>query len=252
MLASTIAVWTAVKLSFSNRRALQIRRQEWRRYYFKSINLALCYRGFIPDNNLGAARRAGRAAFYCCAYDVITDWRQFCASGRRWFQGLLKAELPADLNDLVFRLYEQERTSQLGQDGLSRGIEALKFVTGLIGSSQYIRRNLNFDELGITMQIIDDVLDLAEDKRMGEMNCLLSGRREKYLQMLLSFDTAQFKAILPSGTILIRVIHFAQKRALHILLTDCPTLQKFPSVKASPQNNIDNKERCEMASHAGG
>lgn len=253
MLASATAVGTALIFSFRHQAALHINLKERRRYLLKSVNLALCYRGFVPDGNLESAHSAGRAAFYCCAYDVVTDWRNYDESAINWFKGLLNREVRGGLAKIAFNLYEQECKGLLQLDGLSRGIDALEFVTGLIGSDAYIRQNLNFRDLGVVMQIVDDVLDLEEDQRNGEINCLLisPSQRSKHLRALLAFDMQRFKMIFPRATVLCRVIRSAQRKADLMLSAQRTTFEIFPSIHSGPDQNINNKKQTEIASYIG-
>jgi hypothetical protein len=219
----------------------------------KSINLALCYRGFSPSKDLRSARDAGRAAFYCCAYDVVTDWRNYDNSAFQWFKHLLNREVTGDLAMIAFRLYEQERNGLLQLDGLSRGINALEFVTKLIGSDEHIRRNFDFLNLGVVMQIVDDVLDLEDDRRNGELNCLLTStsQQAKHLRVLLAFDMQRFQKILPHATVLFQVIRTAQRKADLMLSVQRLFLEKLPSVNASPYQNVKNKEQAKIAGYVG-
>lgn len=215
MLASATAVVTALTYSLRHQARLRITTKECHRYWLKSVNLALCYRGFSPNTNIKSAREAGRAAFYCCAYDVLTDWRKFDQSALVWFHWLLKREVPDDLAEIALKLYQQEYTDTLQLDGLSRGIDALAFVTGLIGSDKYIKQSLDFQHLGVVMQIVDDVLDVEADRRNGETNCILKSPsiRNNHLRTLLNFDLGHFKRVLPHATVLCNVVRIAQKRA---------------------------------------
>ena len=253
MLVSATAVGTALFFSLRHQAALRIKPKERRRYLLKSINLALCYRGFSPSKRLRCARDAGKAAFYCCAYDVVTDWRNYDKSDFQAFKHLLNREVAGNLAVIALRLYEQERNGSLRLDGLSRGIDALEFVTKLIGSDEYIRHNLDFRNLGVVMQIVDDVLDWEDDQRNGELNCLLTSRSQqtKHLRALLAFDMQRFQRILPHATVLCRVIRSAQRKA-HLMLSGKRLfLEKLPSVNASPYQNINNKDQAEITSYVG-
>lgn len=253
MLTSAIAVGTALIFSFRHQASLHISSKERRRYWLKSVNLALCYRGFVPNGGFEAARNAGRAAFYCCAYDVVTDWRNYDETAFNWFRKLLSQEVGSDLAAIAFKLYEEERRGALQIDGLSRGIDALEFVTRLIGSDEYIRRNLNFRRLGVVMQIVDDVLDLEDDQRDGEINCLLMSRsqRIKHLRVLLAFDMQTFENVFPHATVLCRVIRSAQRKAALMISAQRLFLEKFPGVRSGPYQNINNKEQAEIIGYVG-
>jgi hypothetical protein len=245
MLASAIAVGTALIFSLRHQAALHIKSKECCRYWLKSINLALCYRGFAPNRDFESARNAGRAAFYCCAYDVVTDWRHYDETAFDYFRKLLNQEVAKDLAVIAFKLYEEERNGALQLDGLSRGIDALEFVTRLIGSEKYIRRNLNFRHLAIVMQIVDDVLDLEDDQRNGEINCLLisPSQRTKHLRALLAFDMQGFEKVFPHATVLCRVIRSAKRKAELMIPAQRLFVEKSPSIHDSPNQYLITKSK---------
>ena len=253
MLPSLTAVGAALVSSIRYQYNLQIKLKECPRYWLKSINLALCYRGFIPNKSLKASRNAGRAAFYCCAYDVITDWQDYNENGYQWFRRLLTKDVPEHLASIAFRLYEQERSGGLHFDGLSRGIDALEFVSGLIGSATFIRQNTNLQYLGVVMQIVDDVLDFEEDQRNAELNCLLITveQRRKHLHTLLTFDLDAFRNLFPHARVLCRVIQIAQEKAKKMTLDERMFLKELPGVFGSPNQDVTNKEQAEIAGYVG-
>src|SRR5262249_18424658 len=143
------------------------------------------------------------------------------------------------------RLYVEERSGDLRWDGLSRGVDALQFITLLIGSERHIRERTDFHHFGLIMQIVDDVLDWEEDLRSGETNCLRSIKRNDYLKQLVTFDVDGMKEFLPNATILSGVVYRAQKKACRLLR--CAT--EFPYVPECPSDHIDEKEQREMVGH---
>lgn len=222
MLATLASLCSALCFSLRYRREFQIQPWELRRYLAKSLNLALCYRGFVPGKGMSAGWDAGRAAFYCCAYDVVTDWRKFNPSAYSLFRRLLSSNVSESVAAIAFTLYMQEQSEELEFDGLSRGIFALEFITQLIGSRDYLREQLDFEHLGIVMQIVDDVLDWKEDIQNGDKNCLTAPleRKEEHLRTLVDFNLANFEKVLPHSKILCKVIRLAQTRAWCLLLND--------------------------------
>jgi len=241
------AAFTAVQQSFAHARQLAIRWHEWPRYYLKSVNLALCYFGFARKGDFKGARCAGRAAFFCCAYDVVTDWRNFDRSALHVFEKLVTQELPENLAELAIALLRQEQEGALTQDGLSRGVDALRFICRLVGSEEHIRTRLDFENLGLVMQIVDDVLDWEEDWRTQQLNCLASSSRENHLNRLVQFDLGQFTNLFPHATVLAHVVRTAQRKARLFLLNPTVALfAGFPAGQKRPSQEIENKERCEV------
>jgi len=236
MFGSAIAAGTAFIWSLRHQTALGITQRERRRYRMKSVHLALCYAGFAANRSGKAAWRAGQAAFYCCAYDVITDWRNYDQEAFIWFKNLLQREIPGRSANIAVRLYEDERNGILDFDGLSRGVDALEFVTGMMESEQYLRDRLDFHQLGIVMQIVDDVLDLEDDLRSNEMNCLSSPRALLYLQTLLAFDVCALRQVLPNSQLLCRVVRSAQKKAEKLVQIRFGVLENFQTSVAIQTN----------------
>lgn len=253
MLAYAMAVGTALTFSLRHQGALNINSKERRRYWLKSVNLALCYRGFAPNRRFESARNAGRAAFFCCAYDVITDWRNYEDDAFNWFRKLLTQEVGRDLTTIALKLYEEERSGALQFDGLSRGIDALEFVTKLIGSDDYIRRNFDFRHLGIIMQIVDDVLDLEDDQRNGETNCLLKSplQRFNHLRALLAFNVQRLATLLPHSNVLCHMIRSSQRRAALMLSVENFSMKEFQRVDDGPDQNVSNEEQTEIFGYIG-
>lgn len=77
MISLFVSAVYSLGLSIRYQSALKIHLREYKRYFAKSFNLAICYNGFAPTGGLRSAVGAGKAAFYSCAYDVVTDWRKF-------------------------------------------------------------------------------------------------------------------------------------------------------------------------------
>jgi hypothetical protein len=186
MLPSFFALLRAIQLGLRFRCKLQIRTAELWPYLRKCSNLGLCYGGFVPTTwTIETAFRAGDVAFLCCAYDVATDWRSFSPYHRDVLNEVLKELVPSWACEITMDLYEREIAGILRDDGLERGAIAFDFAVGVIGiQSQFTKREIA--ELGVLLQIVDDVLDLESDRANGELNCLLSPRREVYLNRLNS------------------------------------------------------------------
>jgi hypothetical protein len=247
MLTNLAAITTAFALSLKHQRRLCISPSELKRYYAKSINLALCYRGFSADRSVRVGQKIGRAAFFCCAYDVITDWRAFDPSLCEWFENLLFGEMGFEAAEIARNLYNQEKFGMLQHDGLSRGVAAINFVTRIIGSDAYLHKITDLNQLGLVMQIVDDVIDLEDDRRDQAMNCILSPRWRGHLFSLLEFDTAKLKRFLPHATVLSTVIRHAQGKASQLLSgRGSLTLKHFADIERRPAQNVKDKQQREV------
>lgn len=209
-----MAIIYSIGLSIRYQFRLKIKIKECKKYYSKSLNLAICYVGFSPVTKIDRALGAGKAAFYCCAYDVVTDWRYFNPNDLHIFNKIL-SKLDHDVRTIALKLYSIEKNEKenLKDNGLERGVIALEFISKLMRVEDYIKTNINFYELGIIMQIVDDVLDIEEDLKFGEMNCLVSNKRDLYLNRLIDYDVHKFIEIFPKSFVLTKVLIAAQNKA---------------------------------------
>jgi hypothetical protein len=156
----------------------------------------------------------------------VTDWRAFDEASFNWFKTLLNHDLPSHVAEIAFKLYEQDKSGKLQNDGLSRGIIALELVTRLIGSYEFIQSRFDFKRLGIIMQIVDDVLDYENDRLGGELNCLITSstyQRNEYIRELLNFDLEKFRQVFPYGTVLYQVIRYSKGKVKSMFHYDCTT-----------------------------
>jgi hypothetical protein len=204
-LALSGAIWFSLKYMIR----LKITPKEICRYFAKSFNLALCYSGFSIPGALGQAFRAGKGAFLCCAYDVVTDWRQFDARAFCVIRSILIAEAGPDLSDIALDLYAKDARGQLDEDGLERGSIALRFVTRLIGSEGFFAERIDIDYAGRLWQLVDDLLDYESDLQAGDLNCLQSSNRLRYLKRAESLLLEPFASTFLKD----RVLAYAAQRA---------------------------------------
>jgi hypothetical protein len=164
---------------------------------------------------------AGEAAFLCCAYDVVTDWRLFDTKSRVTFEKILCERVQqSEIQELAIGLYEKELNDGLAEDGLERGAIALRFTLKMMGCEK--AREVawgDLDELGRLLQIVDDVLDYEEDVVSGDTNCLRSVRRSVYLRQLISqLGSADARRLFgDTGSVLISVVEMAGRKAEALL-----------------------------------
>jgi hypothetical protein len=225
MLPATIAAaLNALILSVKNASDLSIRRTEWARYLKKSVSFGLCYAGLGAKKTLREGWRAGEAAFLCCAYDVITDWRRFNPQARMTFEQILRRLVSKSEFDLAMDLYDKENHNQLADDGLERGSIALRFTLQVMrcaAAQEHAWGNL--DHVGRLLQIVDDVLDFEEDLARGEMNCLISEKKKSYLEELLHHLSAlNARRLFGDRSILAFVIGQARRKAVLLLAENVP------------------------------
>jgi len=210
-----IAVSNAEFLSLRHKRDLGVTSSEMMRFLKKSAHLALCYSGFAVSHRIEEYIGAGRAAFLCCAYDVITDWRSFDSASGDKFENMLEAYADSTLKDLAIQLYEKDRDNSLDDNGLERGSIALRFVTEMMEVRVRLEdKGVDIDATGRLLQLVDDILDLEDDAKAGEANCLLSPRRNSYLQELI---TADIERHFDPGSVLNLMIEKARRKAERLL-----------------------------------
>lgn len=192
--------------------ALQIKPDETRRYFKKTVDLSMCYAGFMQDRSFSQARGAGHAAFLSCAYDVVTDWgkpRDLQTS----FARILDSQTSPDLADMALDLLKRDTEGVLLDDGLERGVVALEFVLQMMRVREIFDRKCDIRQLGLDLQIVDDVLDWEDDVSKGDQNCLTNTElREKYLKRLPDdLNDAMLQDLFPYG----RILNYAIRHARH-------------------------------------
>jgi hypothetical protein len=182
MLNRFIAMSGALWYSLRYVGRLKIRLGELTRYLVKSFNLAICYSGFSLPNSRDQAFRAGKSAFLCCAYDVVTDWRRFDSFAHDAFKEILAKETTPCLANIALDLYAKDANGRLGEDGLERGSIAFRLVTRTIGTEDFFAESIDIDHAGRLWQLVDDLLDYEADVQAGSANCLDSSNRLLYLK----------------------------------------------------------------------
>ncbi len=224
LLNQTVAALSALLRSVEYARLLGIRRRELIRYLKKSVSFGLCYAGFGTPGRVREAWMAGEAAFLCCAYDVVTDWRHFDDTARSGFEIILRARAPEpEIQDLAISLYDKEQFDSLSADGLERGAIALRFTLKMMGCERARETSWrDLDRVGYLLQIVDDVLDYEEDIASGDTNCLKSARRDTYLEWLRSeMGSVEARGLFgDNGSVLVRVIESAWSKAERLVQTE--------------------------------
>lgn len=218
LLRTTIAVGRSQQLALRYRSQLEIRRDEFTRYLRKAANLAFCYQGFGSTFNFKQAEGAGSAAFLSCAYDVTTDWRGENPKWQTIFEQIVRREAQPLLANEAIDLYRKDKTGALKHDGLERGIVAFRFILEMMGLTEDFSKKTNIDNLGILLQIVDDVLDYDNDTATGEINCINSPNGRDYLyQLITEMTDRQIKILFPNSRLLFEIIRNARIKARRLL-----------------------------------
>lgn len=215
------AAASALALSLRYGRRLGIRSKEWVRYLKKSISLGLCYAGLGTQGTLREAWKAGEAAFFSTAYDVVTDWRGFDPKARGRFEQILSSRnVEPSLRSMAIAVYLHKQHNQLKEDGFERGIAGLRFVLGMMDCVRARETAWSdLDEVGRLLQIVDDVLDLEDDVRRGDVNCLTTPRRDSYLRkLMLGFGRGEVTRLFgDSRLVIVMVVEKALLKAQRLL-----------------------------------
>ena len=223
ILSHFVSALSAFVCSVHYAEILKISQAERVRYVKKSIRLALCFAGFGTPWNLIEAWKAGQAAFFCCAYDVVTDWRHFDKDSRLSLEKILIDFSQFELRHLAWTLYDKEANDQLEEDGLERGAISLRFILKMMGCEK--QREVSWgdlDDLGKLLQIVDDVFDYEDDLAAGDQNCLVTANRAVYLRRLLGGLSSENSRKLfgSSRSILILAIAQARRKGTKLLRLD--------------------------------
>jgi len=212
-----IATASAAGYSIRHARALEIAHGEWVRYVKKSVYCSLCYVGLGARGTAREAWKAGQAASLSTAFDVLTDWRGFTPAGAAVFDALL-ASIVADRETrrMAMEFYEQKRSGGFTGDGLERGATALRLVLRAMDSeSRRASEWGDLDDVGRTLQLVDDLLDFDQDIVRHDLNCLTSPRAADCLDAFLGqYNSGDLHRIFGTKrTVLVRVIERAAHRA---------------------------------------
>lgn len=118
-----------------------------------------------------------------------------------------------------FNLLDRERAGTLLLDGLERGVVTTEFVLQTMGIREIFDRKCDIWQLGIYLQIVDDVLDFEDDLKKGDQNCLANAAmRAAYLKKLPhGFNDSTLGRLFPYGGILTYVIRAARGKAENML-----------------------------------
>ncbi len=220
IISHIVAALRALILCARYASTLNISHAERVRYVKKSIRLALCFAGFGTPWNLIEAWKAGQAAFFCCAYDVVTDWRHFEPKAGRRLEIILNGFSEIELYPLALVLYDKEANNELAADGLERGAISLRFILKMMGCETEREASWgDLDNLGQLLQIVDDVFDYESDAIAGEQNCLRTANRDIHLTRLLEgFNRENTRRLFGrTPSVLMLAIAYARKKGRRLL-----------------------------------
>ncbi len=189
------------------------------RLWKKSLNLFTCFLAFA-DDNIPKTQLKGVmiSALLSAIYDYETDWVRVSDLDQSIYLRLLKqTAFDSSSYEEAQTLFISDWRGELSEHGLERGSSALIFYHSLIKSSWMNVYSL--EELarnGRLLQIIDDLLDLAEDKKNGHTNCFLTEQsHEQYLFEAKTFLLSDFFKALQKGCVVYYLLEFECLRVLN-------------------------------------
>lgn len=217
-LLSVAAAATGLVDNIKYAHTLRLRFSELRRYFKKTVDLGMCYAGFAQNFSLDQAKGAGHAAFLSCAFDAVTDWGK-PADLQASYARILHSEASPELTEMALGLLDRDVNGILLYDGLERGVIATEFVLQMMGVREIFDRKCDIKQLGIDLQIVDDVLDYKDDMSKGDQNCLTNTKlRAAYLRRLQDdFDDPTLQKLFPYGAVLTYAIRHAKDEANNML-----------------------------------
>ncbi len=212
-----LAAFSSAYLNLKHGTQLELRTNEERRFAKKARNLAVLYSDFTETRSPVATLRATEAGLLCTAYDVASDWRKFDPRSAQTFQELLVQYCSPYERNVATDLYDRDKKNELKDDGLERGSVCLELIVSMMDiRDEFTQRGIDILIAGRELQIIDDILDYEDDKKVGDTNCLTSPNATSHLEEVLRSKTLE---LFPEHTALRQTIERARLKA-RLLLKD--------------------------------
>lgn len=157
-------------------------------YTAKAGNLATCFLGFSIHTGETYYRKSAELGLLASIFDLTSDGLDFAPSAIEKFRRLSRAILDKNAADILLTLMDQKRMGCLEQNGLDRGIGALRVIVKHLLADSNWRNEGQIIDSGILFQVVDDVLDYARDIKTDHLNFLKHDSSNDYLQALLRWD----------------------------------------------------------------
>ncbi len=160
----------------------------------KSIRLYLSFLAFTDSEHpVSQLRNAMLCAILSAVYDYDTDWTFGNRQGENFFALLPRVE-STEARMLATELFHADIQRKVSGDGLERGSIALHFYWLVINSAwmhSYVPEQIH--SFGRKLQIVDDLLDVEEDRISGDTNCfLLKERIQEFVTEIEEFLGSNF------------------------------------------------------------
>ena len=197
------------------------------RLWRKTLNLFLCFLAFTDKQRPAAQLRGAMICGLLSAlYDYETDWVPIKGTTQSLYRDLLfETVTDAKARKIGWELFENDLYGKLSVHGLERGSDALVFYRIVINSEWLNKYSLaEIESHGRSLQIVDDLLDLDEDRANGHTNCLLTEDREQYLREVKEFSKSGFCKTLEENSMIYYKICF---RLFGPRVEETPTRQEL-------------------------
>lgn len=191
--------------------------EESKKFFSKCKNLFLCYLGFSSQNTSEEAHGAAVSAFLSAYYDWVTDGPRPTPEARDKFTSVLKTlSNKEEANEMVLDMLQKDVTKNLSEDWLERGATSFIFILEMMWlRSEYDKKSDTW-EVGLMLQVIDDIDDYEQDKKDGDWNVFCTERARQYYERMEACFPDNGKSIFP-GAILPWFIGRMRKKAKKIL-----------------------------------
>lgn len=150
------------------------------RLWRKAVNLYLSFLAFTDkERPVVQLERAMTCAVLSAVYDYDSD-HEFGERDGRSFRATLHALVDsAEVRHIAITLFEKDVAGTFSVDGLERGSEALRVYRLVIGSDwMRVFSDEEIERYGRRLQMIDDLLDLQNDRLVGDANCFLGAESQ--------------------------------------------------------------------------
>jgi hypothetical protein len=179
----------------------------------KAGNLSACFLGFCSANDDRNSRRSAELGLLAALFDLCSDQLAYEKSALDRFNQFADCILDRSPAEILRDLMDKKMRKALRNDGLDRGVGAFRVVLKHLQTEAFWEKRINVDDVGLILQIVDDVLDRSHDRRRGELNFLEHRNAANYLQRLQSWP--YLKDLNPSlhPFVLFKAIGRAQRTA---------------------------------------
>lgn len=186
-------------------------------YCLKAGNLAVCFLGFSVQSGEASYRKSAELGALASLFDLTSDGLGYSSRAVGAFQTAVDAIVDREAQTEIMAVLETKRQKAFRVEGLERGTSALRFIIKYFGVEHHWRSGREIAEVGILLQIVDDILDMDRDLQIGELNFLTSAAAPSHLSALLNWNYREKLSYAPHSFFLIKVIDGASCKARRLM-----------------------------------